>query len=129
PSSEPQYADLFVGRERLVAELTARVLDRRLVAVIGASGSGKSSIVRAGLIPLVRSGHLPGGGAWRGAGIVPGEDPLAAIDGVPRLDEPGAQLLVIDQFEEVAATDQIDAVASRLLDLILDPALDGGIGL
>ena len=46
-SYEAADADLFVGRERLVAELTARVLDRRLVAVVGASGSGKSSIVRA----------------------------------------------------------------------------------
>jgi len=123
----PADADLFVGRERLVAELTARVLDRRLVAVVGASGSGKSSIVRAGLVPLVRSGRLPGGGAWRADVIVPGNDPLGTIDGIPRIDEPGAQLLVIDQFEEVLATSQLDAVASRLLDLMLDPALDARI--
>ena len=65
-SYEAADADLFVGRERLVAELTARVLDRRLVAVVGASGSGKSSIVRAGLIPIVRSGRLPGSTARGG---------------------------------------------------------------
>ena len=63
---EAADADLFVGRERLVAELTARVLDRRLVAVVGASGSGKSSLVRAGLLPLVRSGRLPGDGRVAG---------------------------------------------------------------
>ena len=55
---------------------------------------------------------------------MPGPDPLAAIDAVPGLDEPGPQLLVIDQFEEVLASGQIDAVAARLLDLVLDPALD-----
>jgi len=123
----PADADLFVGRERLVAELTARVLDRRLVAVVGASGSGKSSLVRAGLIPLVRSGRMPGGAGWRAELIVPGDDPSAAIDSVPHIDEPGPQLLVIDQFEEVVATGQLDVVASRLLDLMLDPALDARI--
>ena len=123
-SYEPADADLFVGREVLVAELAARVLDRRLVAVVGASGSGKSSLVRAGLIPLVHSGQLPGEVPWRTAVIVPGPDPLAAIDGVARLDEPGPQLLVVDQFEEVLASGDIDAVAGRLLDLVLDPAID-----
>ena len=53
-------ADVFVGRERLVAELATRVLDRRLVVVTGASGSGKSSLVRAGLIPLVQQRSAAG---------------------------------------------------------------------
>src|SRR6266508_3347935 len=56
----PQDAELFVGRERLVAELAAKMLERRLVVVVGPSGSGKSSLVRAGLLPLARSGRLPG---------------------------------------------------------------------
>ena len=65
------------------------MLDRRLVAVIGASGSGKSSLVRAGLVPLVRSGRLPGEGPWRASVIVPGDDAVAALEGVAELDEPG----------------------------------------
>ena len=105
----PEDADLFVGRERLVAELAARVLDRRLVAVVGASGSGKSSLVRAGLLPLVRSGRLPGQGSWRTAVIVPGDDALAALDGVADLDEPGPQLLIVDQFEEAIASRSAEA--------------------
>ena len=120
----PEDADLFVGRERLVAELAARVLDRRLVAVVGASGSGKSSLVRAGLIPLVRSGRLPGTAPWRTHMITPGRDPLATLDAVDELDEPGPQLLVIDQFEEAFAGGAAEAFAGRLGDLVLDAALD-----
>jgi DNA-binding SARP family transcriptional activator/cell division protein FtsB/energy-coupling factor transporter ATP-binding protein EcfA2 len=117
-------ADLFVGRERMVAELAARVVDRRMVAVIGASGSGKSSLVRAGLVPLVRSGRLPGGDPWRTHVIVPGSDPIAALERLAALDEPGVQLLVVDQFEEVAVTGVAAEFAERLLDLTLDAALD-----
>jgi WD40 repeat protein/DNA-binding XRE family transcriptional regulator len=56
-------ADLFVGREALTAKLTERVLsmtgsgspsETRFLAVVGASGSGKSSLVRAGLVPALR---------------------------------------------------------------------------
>jgi WD40 repeat protein/transcriptional regulator with XRE-family HTH domain len=52
-------ADLFVGREELTAKLTQRVLslspgERRFLAVVGASGSGKSSLVRAGMVPALR---------------------------------------------------------------------------
>jgi WD40 repeat protein len=120
----PEDADLFVGRERLIAELAARVLDRRLVAVVGASGSGKTSIVCAGLDPLVRSGRLPGGGPWRSHVMVPGTDPVATLLAVERIDEAGPQLLVVDQFEEIATSGAADAFAGRLLDLVLDAALD-----
>jgi DNA-binding SARP family transcriptional activator/WD40 repeat protein len=120
----PEDADLFVGRERLVAELAARVLDRRLVAVVGASGSGKSSLVRAGLLPLVRSGRLPGKGAWRATVIVPGDGSLTTIENVADLDEPGPQLLIVDQFEEAIAAGNAEAFAMRLIDLVLDAALD-----
>ena len=100
------------------------MLDRRLVAVIGASGSGKSSLVRAGLVPLVRSGRLPGAAPWRAQVIVPGDDAAAALDGVAELDEPGPQLLVVDQFEEAFANQAGEALAARLVDLVLDAALD-----
>ncbi len=47
-------ADLFFGRERWIARLVARLQGTRFLAVIGASGSGKSSIVRAGVIPVLK---------------------------------------------------------------------------
>ena len=52
-------APYFFGRERLIARLVARLVDAPLLAVVGASGSGKSSVVRAGLVAAVRAGSLP----------------------------------------------------------------------
>lgn len=122
----PQDADLFVGRERLVAELAARVLEHKHVAVVGASGSGKSSLVRAGLVPLARSGRLPGATPWEAHVIVPGFDPLAALDAIEDLDAPGHTLLVVDQFEEVfsAAPVVVDRFAQQLVEVGDDPRLD-----
>jgi DNA-binding SARP family transcriptional activator/WD40 repeat protein len=119
-----QDADLFVGRERQVAELAARVLERRVVAVVGSSGSGKSSLVRAGLVPLVRSGRLPGAGPWRVAVIVPGTDPMATLEAVEGIDAPGSMLLVVDQFEELFASGAVERFASKLVELASDAALD-----
>ena len=47
-------ADRFFGREALVAKIVGRLTTTRFLAVIGASGSGKSSVVRAGVIPALR---------------------------------------------------------------------------
>ncbi|WP_456300752.1 nSTAND1 domain-containing NTPase [Streptomyces herbicida] len=52
---EPADAQLFFGRDELAAQLAERYIAHRLVAVVGASGSGKSSLLRAGLIPLLQS--------------------------------------------------------------------------
>ena len=53
---------MFYGRERLAAELAAKLADRAagggLVVVTGASGSGKSSLLRAGLMPILAAGKL-----------------------------------------------------------------------
>lgn len=71
---------IFFGRERLVEE-AARVLARsRLLAVVGPSGSGKSSLVLAGLLPMLKNGAGPGNAAWRYAPrMVPGSAPLANL--------------------------------------------------
>ena len=53
-------AAYFFGRERLVAELVARAVGAPLLGVVGPSGSGKSSVVRAGLLPALAGGVLPG---------------------------------------------------------------------
>ena len=55
----------FFGREQLVGELAARTVGAGLLAVVGASGSGKSSVIAAGLLPSLRAGLLPGSERWR----------------------------------------------------------------
>lgn len=132
-------ADDFHGRKQLVDELLERLADSNesFVALVGPSGSGKSSVVRAGLIPAVRSGRLPGSAAWYVSTLVPGRHPFEALeaallrvatsppgplleqirfdnDGLNRaiarvLPELGSSLfLLIDQFEELFATGDTD---------------------
>ncbi|HZI98775.1 MAG TPA: BTAD domain-containing putative transcriptional regulator, partial [Actinomycetales bacterium] len=92
-------AAYFFGRERLVAGLVARLVGARFLAVVGASGSGKSSVVRAGLVAAVRSGVLPGSERWRCVLTTPTE-PLPDLTVGPT-GTGTRTLLVVDQFEEL----------------------------
>jgi len=84
---------LFFGREQVVADLLERVAPGRLLAVVGASGSGKSSLLRAGVLAAVQAGELPAAHSARL--IAPGaEPPLDLADGEH-------DLLIVDQFEEL----------------------------
>ena len=74
-----EHADRFFGRDALVAELAERLGRAPFLAVLGASGSGKSSLVRAGLLPLLKAGGLPGSERWRYVVITPGAHPLDAL--------------------------------------------------
>jgi basic membrane lipoprotein Med (substrate-binding protein (PBP1-ABC) superfamily)/DNA-binding SARP family transcriptional activator len=124
-------AERFFGRDRLVASLVRRLAaGSRLLALVGASGSGKSSVLHAGLVTAVRKGAVEGSDDWLIALMVPGSQPfreaeaallrstLDAPDGLGAvLDEPedgllraclrllpdstSRVLLVIDQFEEL----------------------------
>lgn len=123
-------ADDFFGRDDLTERLVDSLRQHPLVAVVGPSGSGKSSLVRAGLIPALRSGTLPGSDGWLVTGMFPGAHPFeelatalgrvvvgqtsAMLDDL-MLDERGLLrvikqalpgddthlLLLIDQFEEL----------------------------
>ncbi len=77
---EEQDAVLFFGRDEQTDALLRRLDDTRFLAIVGLSGSGKSSLVRAGLLPALRRGHLSGAGSrWRIAVMRPGSDPLGAL--------------------------------------------------
>jgi hypothetical protein len=69
-------APLFFGRDGVIAQLVQAVKQKRFVAVVGASGSGKSSVVRAGLIPKLRCDRHT---TWEIATLVPGDQPLRAL--------------------------------------------------
>jgi WD40 repeat protein/transcriptional regulator with XRE-family HTH domain len=109
-------ADLFFGREALTARLAGHVMDltmdasTRFLAVVGASGSGKSSLVRAGLaVALMRSG-------WDVRVFTPTANPLGSLESnLPAAPAVVADhvLLVVDQFEEVftLCRDEMERIA------------------
>ncbi len=73
-------ADLFFGRERHVDALLKRLSGSHFVAVVGESGAGKSSLVRAGLLPALQAGFVVEAGSdWRVAVMRPGAAPLDAL--------------------------------------------------
>jgi tetratricopeptide (TPR) repeat protein len=85
---EADEQDLFFGREGQSEEILSRLRDRRFVAVVGASGSGKSSLVRAGLLPYLYGGFLADGSSrWRVAIFRPGGDPIKNL--AVALNSPG----------------------------------------
>src|SRR5688572_28868628 len=71
---------LFFGREEQTMELLQRLGTHRFVAVVGSSGSGKSSLVRCGLLSELLGGKLLRAGAsWEVAVTHPGGNPLAIL--------------------------------------------------
>jgi class 3 adenylate cyclase/WD40 repeat protein len=98
--------ELFFGRDSLVAALIERLERTRFLAIVGASGSGKSSLVRAGL--LARLGAT--------AVITPGAHPSPS-------DIPPHGLLFVDQLEECFALCDDDDVRTAFLDALLDASV------
>lgn len=117
---EPDDRELFFGRDRLVEELSRLVCDHRFAVLFGASGSGKSSLLRAGLIPRLRDEIATRGRPAVLRVLTPGDRPaqtygdlLAPAEGEPE------SWVVVDQFEEVFTLCRDRAERSRFLDLLL----------
>ncbi len=71
---------LFFGRDEQVDQLLDKLADTHFLAVLGTSGSGKSSLVKAGLLPALDSGYLAGAGArWAVAELRPGDRPFRRL--------------------------------------------------
>ena len=112
-------AEFFFGREWVVEHLLERLRQEpRFLAVLGPSGSGKSSLVQAGLIPRLRRGAVPRSDRWAFIVIRPGKNPLAELEAAglsgasqglveavwnwQHLHPEAERLtLVMDQFEEL----------------------------
>ena len=119
-------ADVFFGRERLVAEMVARLAGTPLLGIVGPSGSGKSSVLRAGLLPALAHDVLPGSGGWAIALLRPGAHPLAALEqAVAQASPHGRLVIAVDQFEELftACRDEAEraAFADALVAAVRDP--------
>ena len=151
-------AENFFGRETLVQQLLARLGEggelSRFLGVIGPSGSGKSSVVRAGLIPALRRGGLPGSENWFVVEMLPGKHPfeeleasllrvavnppqsllsqlkdgnrglLRAVHRILPADQSVELVLVIDQFEEIFTLVEEEAERALLLESIATAVLD-----
>jgi len=79
-SFEPEEDHLFFGREKEVDELLRRLRSTRFLSVVGTSGSGKSSLVRSGLLPALYSGFMVKAGSnWRVAKFRPSDDPIGHL--------------------------------------------------
>ncbi len=76
---DEERAMFFFGRAREVQEMVEALKATRFLSVAGASGIGKSSLVRAGLIPALRRGALPGSEAWLIRTLTPGPHPLTTL--------------------------------------------------
>jgi len=101
----------FFGRQQLVEAFMTKIVTDRLLAIIGSSGSGKSSIVLAGLIPALKQGAIaeqdgtPASDQWRySERMVPGSDPLANLGRaiVPKDTEGNRGTALAPQFAAVA---------------------------
>ncbi len=92
-SYDPEDAALFFGRKKATRDLLDKAREHPFIIVAGASGTGKSSLVKAGLLPAL---HREGLTADRTAIIRPGKMPLQALPPEQQWD-----LLVVDQWEEL----------------------------
>jgi WD40 repeat protein len=125
---EEADAGLFFGREGLTARLVERLREAeapRFLAVVGASGSGKSSLVRAGVVPALRQER--GAGGWAIQVLTPTAHPLRALaaagEGIERGGAAGGRvLMVVDQFEEVFTLCGDEAERRAFIDRLLEAA-------
>ena len=76
---EQADADDFYGRDRSVAEMVAVLQHEPLLIVVGPSGIGKSSAVKAGLLPALAAGAVPGSDNWLVTELVPGREPFEQL--------------------------------------------------
>jgi WD40 repeat protein/DNA-binding SARP family transcriptional activator len=152
---EQADAEDFHGRRRAVAQMLEVLADERLLVVVGPSGIGKSSVVKAGLLPALATGPIAGSENWLVTEMVPGQSPferLAAArervatvtppdvagelaTGARSLDDVAGQILpegtelvvVVDQFEELFTQTIDDSERRAFVDMIVGVARGAGV--
>lgn len=127
-------AELFFGRDRVVADLLALMTESSLVGILGPSGIGKSSLLRAGVLSALAEGKLPGSAGWRQVLLRPGEHPSARLTGalggepvdVALAGLAGGERMVIavDQLEELFTNCDCDDERAAFLDQLLSAVHD-----
>jgi WD40 repeat protein/serine/threonine protein kinase len=115
----------FYGRELLVDDLINALEQSRFLAVVGPSGSGKSSVVAAGVLPRLRHGALDGSADWYIVEMVPGSAPLSRLEAalLSVAFNPPSDLMtrfMADSSSLVQAVDRVLGGASSELVLFID---------
>ncbi|MFD4878914.1 hypothetical protein ACFWOB_36880 [Streptomyces sp. NPDC058420] len=123
---EPADRQLFFGRDRLLDEVSEMVCGNRFAVLFGASGSGKSSLLRAGLVPRLQERIAARKEPAALRILAPGARPATTYGHLltPAEGEPESWV-VVDQFEEVFTLCRDEAERARFIDLLLtarDPA-------
>ncbi|WP_431911876.1 helix-turn-helix domain-containing protein [Micromonospora carbonacea] len=126
---QAEDAGWFFGRAALTAALLGRLADlppgRAVLLAVGVSGAGKSSLLRAGLIPQVHAGGIGHEPDWEVLLCTPGADPLAGLAEVGETGVESRLLIVVDQFEELftvcADETRRQAFVDRLFELAAGP--------
>ncbi|MBV9168093.1 MAG: winged helix-turn-helix domain-containing protein [Solirubrobacterales bacterium] len=129
-------AQYFCGRERLVSELLGRAAESGLVGMVGASGVGKSSLLRAGVLAALGAGEIPGSAGWRQVLVRPGDRPRCQLTralGGERLESvlaalsPGERLVIaVDQLEELFTSCEDEDERAAFLETLSVAACDVG---
>jgi WD40 repeat protein len=109
-------AQFFFGRESLVDDLLKRVTAANFIVIAGPSGSGKSSVARAGLFQALRNGRLDKSDTWLLATMTPGGNPIeqlaAAVVRVAKTPSAGDHIRQQGLENGLALLEQIDALLS-----------------
>ena len=116
-------ADRFFGREALVAKIVGRLANSRFLTIVGASGSGKSSVVRAGVIPALRRGErladgsMPptNSGQWDIRIFTPTAHPLDALAASLTLESESVSAMTSLRNDLAQDAHTLTMVAQRLL--------------
>jgi serine/threonine protein kinase/formylglycine-generating enzyme required for sulfatase activity len=118
---ESEHRTLFYGRSAELATVVELLRTEPLVAVVGDSGVGKSSLCRAGVLPLCSEGALGAGGIWDILTMVPGRHPAQVLQKALADVKDGGNvrglLVFIDQAEELTTISDA-AEAARFTDLL-----------
>lgn len=100
---EAEQEKYFCGREEAIRMLITHLTNSRFLLVTGSSGSGKSSLIKAGLLPQLGRDRIPGSSQWSVEAFTPGNNPLGQLVAIlaRHRDQNQPFVIFIDQFEEV----------------------------